>query len=196
VNTAASPSRPEPGQLTVADAVAWRAWLDIHEDVSNGVWLTLAKKGTTTPTTLTYQEALDEALCSGWIDGRKQSIDSAIYRQHFTPRRARSIWSRRNVDLVDGLTAASRMRERGQAEIERARTDGRWDRAYAGAAAMIVPNDFLSALKGTEGAEPAFFALTASARYPILLDITTASSDALRATRIARHIGRIVAQSP
>lgn len=193
MKTTVAPSRPEPERLTVADAVAWRAWLDINEDVSNGVWLTLAKKGTTTPTTLTYQEALDEALCSGWIDGRKQSIDSAIYRQHFTPRRARSIWSKRNVGLVDGLITAGRMRERGRVEIERARADGRWAGAYAGAAAMIVPVDFLAALKGTEGAEAAFLALPASARYPILLDITTASSDALRATRIARHIGRIVA---
>ncbi len=87
-----------PNQLTVANAAEWRAWLDENEETNNGVWVTLAKKGTRTPTSLTYAQALDEALCSGWIDSRKNAINETTYRQHFTPRRARSIWSKRNVE--------------------------------------------------------------------------------------------------
>jgi len=136
-------------RLTVADAGAWRTWLDEHEDGSDGVWLTLAKKGAHAPTSLTYREALDEALCSEWIDGRKNSIDGATFRQHFTPRRRRSLWSARNVELVAALTAAGRMRDRGRAEVDRARADGRWDRAYAGAATIEVPADLLEALQAS-----------------------------------------------
>ena len=90
-------------RLTVPDAAAWRAWLDANEATSDGVRLVLAKKGTSSPTSLTYAEALDEALCSGWIDGRRNAIDEATFQQHFTPRRARSIWSVRNVDHVARL---------------------------------------------------------------------------------------------
>ncbi|WP_330950492.1 YdeI/OmpD-associated family protein [Microbacterium aurantiacum] len=153
------------------DAAAWRAWLDRHEDSSDGVWLTLAKKGTTTPTSLTYAEALDEARCSGWIDGRKHAVDTATYRQHFTPRRARSMWSKRNVDHVTRLIDTGRMRDRGIAEIERAKADGRWDRAYEGSAAITVPADLRAALDAEPHAEAAFQTLSKSARYPILLDI-------------------------
>lgn len=183
-------------ELTVLDADAWRAWLDTNECTSDGVWLTLAKKGTRTPTSLTYAQALDEALCSGWIDGRKKAVDSAIYRQHFTPRRARSLWSRRNVDRVSALIDAGRIRERGRAEIERARVDGRWDRAYAGTATIEVPGDLLDALRASPGANAAFQALGRSARYPILLDVATARTDALRAARIARHIARLLPPTP
>jgi uncharacterized protein YdeI (YjbR/CyaY-like superfamily) len=182
----------EHEQLTVPDAAAWREWLDENEDTSDGVWVTLAKKGTHTPTSLTYAQALDEALCSGWIDGRKNAIDTATYRQHFTPRRARSMWSQRNIELVAALTDSARMRTRGRAEIERAQADGRWDRAYAGAATIEVPEDLLVALRRSPGAEAAFGDLGSTARYPILLDVTTASNERVRAARIARHVGRLV----
>ena len=128
-------------ELVVLDADAWRAWLVAHEDEPDGVWLVLAKKGTTEPTTLTYAQALDEALCSGWIDGQKRSRDAATFLQRFTPRRKASLWSERNIGLVATLTAAGRMRDRGQAEVDRAKADGRWDRAYAGAATATVPED-------------------------------------------------------
>lgn len=150
--SSAPPSTP-PAQLTLADVNAWRAWLDANEHISNGVWLTLAKKGTTVPTSLTYAEALSEALCSGWIDGRKNAIDDATYRQHFTPRRARSMWSKRNVDLVGGLIAAGRMRERGLVEIALAKADGRWDRAYSGAARISRHVDRLAASATPEQAQ-------------------------------------------
>lgn len=108
--------------FVVPDAAAWRAWLDAHEESSDGVWLVLAKKGTTSPTSLTYDRALDEALCSGWIDGQKRSLDAATFLQRFTPRRRASIWSARNVGIVARLVEESRMRPRGQAEVQD--TDG------------------------------------------------------------------------
>lgn len=180
-----------PPTLTVPDAAAWRAWLDRHEDSIHGVWLSLAKKGTTTPTSLTYAEALDEALCSGWIDGRKHAVDTATYRQHFTPRRARSMWSKRNVDHVTRLIETGRMRERGIAEIERAKADGRWDRAYEGAATIAVPAQLQNALDAEPRAAAAFHALGKTARYPILLDIATAPNDTTRTARISRHVQRL-----
>ncbi len=111
--------------LTVKDAAAWRAWLDANEHTSDGVWLVLAKKGTVEPTSLSYTEALDEALCSGWIDGQKKSFDSVVFLQRFTPRRKRSIWSLRKTGIVEQLIAQGRMRERGMSEIELAKADGR-----------------------------------------------------------------------
>lgn len=178
-------------RLTVADAGAWRTWLDEHEDGSDGVWLTLAKKGAHAPTSLTYREALDEALCSGWIDGRKNSIDGATFRQRFTPRRRRSLWSARNVELVAALTAAGRMRDRGRAEVDRARADGRWDRAYAGAATIEVPADLLEALQASPTADASFRAQSSSTRYPIVLDVTSASTATTRAARISRHVAKL-----
>ncbi|GAA1908097.1 YdeI/OmpD-associated family protein [Arthrobacter gandavensis] len=183
--------RAAPPELVVADAAAWRAWLQENDDVSDGVWLILAKKGTRIPTSLTYAEALEEALCSGWIDGRRNTVDSATFRQHFTPRRARSLWSKRNVELVAGLIQAGRMRVRGQAEIDRAQADGRWDRAYGGPAALEVPAELDAALAAAPDAAAAFADLGRSARYPILHQVVTAPNDAVRAARIARQVARL-----
>ncbi|SDO31207.1 Uncharacterized conserved protein YdeI, YjbR/CyaY-like superfamily, DUF1801 family [Microbacterium sp. ru370.1] len=181
-------------ELTVADVTAWRAWLDAHESESDGVWLVLAKKGTTSPTTLTYAQALDEALCSGWIDGRKQSKDAATFRQHFTPRRARSMWSARNVDIVARLAEEGRMRPRGADEIARARADGRWDRAYAGSATIEVPADLRAALDAVPAAARAFAALTKAERYSVLHPIVTATTDPVRAARISRHVAALATE--
>ncbi|RIJ08315.1 hypothetical protein DZF97_11210, partial [Clavibacter nebraskensis] len=132
--------------LTVPDRAAWRAWLDRHEEASDGVWLVLAKKGTTDPTSPTYAEALDEALCSGWIDGQTASIDERIFRRRITPRRKASLWSERNIGLVATLTAEGRMRPAGIRDVERAQADGRWERAYAGQASASEPEDLRAAL--------------------------------------------------
>ena len=183
--------RAVPPELTVADAAAWRAWLQENDVVSDGVWLILAKKGTRVPTSLTYAEALEEALCSGWIDGRRNAVDSATFRQHFTPRRARSLWSKRNLELLGGLIEAGRMRRRGQDEIDRAQADGRWDRAYGGPAALEVPGDLLAALSAAPDAAEAFAKLGRSARYPILHQVVTAPNDKVRAARIAREVARL-----
>jgi uncharacterized protein YdeI (YjbR/CyaY-like superfamily) len=112
-------------ELTVVDAAGWRAWLDQNWSAA-GVWLVLARKGTVSPTSLSYGPALEEAACYGWIDGQVRRRDSATYFQRFTPRRPRSVWSRGNIALAERLIAEGRMQEAGLRAIERARQDGRW----------------------------------------------------------------------
>ncbi|MBI9113858.1 YdeI/OmpD-associated family protein [Sanguibacter suaedae] len=177
-----------PADLVLPDVGAWRRWLDTHEDASDGVWLRLAKKGTTSPTSLTYAQALDEALCSGWIDGQKRSHDASTFVQRFTPRRRRSMWSRRNVGLVARLTEEGRMRARGVAEVVAAQADGRWERAYAGAATMEVPPDLTAALDASPAAAQAFATLDSQNRYAVLHRIVTAPDDTVRERRRARLV--------
>jgi uncharacterized protein YdeI (YjbR/CyaY-like superfamily) len=174
--------------FAVADAAAWREWLDVNEEVSDGVWLLLAKKGTVFPTSLSYAQALDEALCSGWIDGQKRSNDASTFLQRFTPRRKASMWSQRNVGLVAGLIAEDRMRPRGQAEIQRAQDDGRWDRAYAGQASIEVPEDLNAALAVSPAAATAFTSLTSVNRYAVLHRIVTAPNPKTRLARLTRLV--------
>jgi uncharacterized protein YdeI (YjbR/CyaY-like superfamily) len=121
-------------ELTVADVAAWRSWLAAHHDRPDGVWLVLAKKGTLEPTSLTYLDALDEAVAHGWIDGQNRRRDERTYLQRFTPRRARSNWSQTNVRRVERLTAAGRMHPAGVAEVDRAKADGRWPPLTGGGA--------------------------------------------------------------
>ncbi len=118
-------------ELTVADGAEWGAWLAEHSGELTGIWLVLAKKGTTVPTSLTYEQAVEEALCHGWIDGLARRRDEATYSQRFTPRRARSNWSQSNVGRVERLIPAGRMRPAGLAEVERAKADGRWSGGQA-----------------------------------------------------------------
>ncbi|ALJ19780.1 hypothetical protein AOA12_07615 [Microbacterium sp. No. 7] len=181
----------EPEILVVADAAAWRAWLDEHEHEPDGVWLLLAKKGVTEPTSLSYAQALDEALCSGWIDGQSKSIDERTYRQRFTPRRARSMWSARNVGHIARLAEEGRLRPRGLAEVERARGDGRWDRAYAGSATIETPADLRAALDAHPPAAEVFAGLNAQGRYAVLHRVVTAATDKTRAARIARLVAAL-----
>lgn len=188
---AESRTSAEPEVLVVADAAAWRAWLDVNESVSDGVWLLLAKKGTTSPTSLSYDLALQEALCSGWIDGQKKSMDAATFRQRFTPRRRASLWSERNIGLVTRLTEEGRMRPRGHAEIEGAKADGRWDRAYPGAARAQVPDDLAAALIASTAAASAFAGLNGRNRYAVLHRIMTAPSPSSRANRLATLVGML-----
>ncbi|MGY0071895.1 YdeI/OmpD-associated family protein (plasmid) [Streptomyces sp. QTS137] len=181
------------GRLIVADAQAWRAWLDAHESSSAGVKLILAKKGITKPTSLAYAEALEEALCSGWIDGRRNAVDARTFQQHFTPRRTASIWSRRNVAIVATLIEQGRMRPRGFAEIERAKADGRWDRAYAGQAEAEVPADLAQALAASPTAAVRFIALTRAQRYNVIHQVITAPSETSRRNRITKSLTRLEA---
>ena len=127
-----------------ADAAAWEHWLERHPQ-SSGVWLKIAKKDASIPS-VTYSEALDVALCHGWIDGQKKGFDAQFFLQRFTPRRARSTWSKINVAKIDVLTAAGRMRPAGLREVEAAKADGRWDAAYDGAKSMDVPPELAQAL--------------------------------------------------
>src|SRR5881398_3834705 len=133
-------------ELVVPDACTWREWLGEHHDESPGVWLVLAKKGESEPTSLTYEQALEEALCHGWIDGQVRRRDEATYRQRFTPRRRRSSWSERNTGIAERLLAEGRMHPAGAAEMKRAKADGRWGAAYPGQASIEVPPDLAAAL--------------------------------------------------
>jgi uncharacterized protein YdeI (YjbR/CyaY-like superfamily) len=142
-------------ELVVADADALRTWLADHQDDTVGVWLVLGKKGVTDPTGLSYEQAVLEGLCVGWIDGQGRRRDEATYTIRFTPRRSRSIWSEVNVGRVARLEEEGRMQPRGRAEVEKAKADGRWEAAYGGAATIAVPDDLVAAL----AAEPAAQAL-------------------------------------
>jgi uncharacterized protein YdeI (YjbR/CyaY-like superfamily) len=181
----------EQPTLTVPDAAAWRAWLSKHCEESTGVWLSLAKKGVTKPTSLTYDQALDEAICHGWIDGQVRRLDERTYRQRFTPRRARSSWSKRNVGIVERLTSEDRMRPAGVAAVERAKADGRWDAAYAGQAAIEVPADLAAALHAEPAAQAMFDILTSQNRYAVLLRIKDAKRPDTRARRIERFVAML-----
>ena len=120
------------------DAAHWRAWLAKHHDSSAGVWLVLAKQNTVEPTSLNHDQALEEALCHGWIDGQLRGRDAETYYQRFSRRRRRSAWSKRNIEIAEGLVAAGRMHPAGIAELESARADGRSEAAYAGSAKRQV----------------------------------------------------------
>jgi uncharacterized protein YdeI (YjbR/CyaY-like superfamily) len=179
---------PDLELLVLDDAVAWRRWLDVYEDVSDGVWLALAKKGVTSPTSLTYDQALEEALCSGWIDGQVRGVDASVFAQRFTPRRRASIWSARNVGIVADLEAAGRLRARGLAEVERAKADGRWDRAYAGSASVEVPEDLAAALAASPAAGARFAELNRQNRYAVIHRVITAPSATARTNRLAKLV--------
>ncbi|MPZ65256.1 MAG: hypothetical protein GEU83_06960 [Pseudonocardiaceae bacterium] len=178
-------------ELTVADVGAWRDWLGEHHDSATGVWLVLAKKGTTQPTSLSYGQALDEALCHGWIDGQARRLDETTYRQRFTPRRAQSQWSKRNVGIAERLTAERRMRPAGLAEVERAKADGRWDSAYAGPASIEMPIDLTAALTAAPRARAMFDILTSQNRYAILYRIASAKRPGTRARRIDQFVAML-----
>jgi len=178
-------------ELIVPDAHAWRRWLAIHHGDAAGVWLVLAKKGTTEPTRLTYAEALDEALCHGWIDGQTASGDKATYRQRFTPRRTRSRWSARNVGIVSRLRAEGRMHPAGEAEVERAQGDGRWEAAYSGAASSEVPPDLAAALGAHPSAQAMFEILSSQNRYAILFRISDAKLPATRERRVNQFVAML-----
>lgn len=181
----------EQEQLTLPDVASWRAWLDQHEETSKGVWLVMAKKSVTSPTSLGYADALQEALCSGWIDGQRKSRDDKTFLQRFTPRRKTSIWSQRNVGYVEALIAEGRMRERGFAEIERAQADGRWDQAYAGQAGAQVPEDLAAALEVSPTAKATFAALGSQGRYHVLHQLMIAATPATRARRLEKFMAKL-----
>ena len=177
--------------LTLVDAAAWRAWLDENHKEPHGLWLRLAKKGTTAPTSLTYEQALDEALCHGWIDGQVRRLDKLTYRQRFTPRRARSAWSKRNTDHIKRLTGEGRIKPAGLAAVQRAKADGRWEAAYAGQATMEMPADLAGALSAEPAAQAMFDILTSQNRYAVLLRIHSAKRADTRSRRIEQFVAML-----
>ncbi len=174
-------------ELLLLDAAAWRAWLGVHHE-EPGVWLVLAKKGTSEPTELTYGQALDEALCHGWIDGQVRRRDERTYRQRFTPRRSRSQWSARNVGKVERLQAEGRMHPAGRAAIAQAKANGSWAAAYPGQASIEVPSDLADALAAEPAARAAFEGLSSQNRYAVLYRIHSAKRSDTRARRIERFV--------
>jgi uncharacterized protein YdeI (YjbR/CyaY-like superfamily) len=182
---------PDMPELVVADASAWRGWLAEHHARSGGVWLTLAKQGTTRPTSLTYAEALEEALSQGWIDGQLRSGDDTTYTRRFTPRRVGSAWSKRNVGIVEQLMRDGRMQPAGIAEVDRAKEDGRWSSAYAGSASIEVPPDLEAALRANKEARAMFDSLDRQNRYAILYRIGAAKRADTRARRIEQFVAML-----
>jgi uncharacterized protein YdeI (YjbR/CyaY-like superfamily) len=175
-------------ELLVLDAAAWGAWLAAEHAQASAVWLVLAKKGTLQPTSLTYDQALEEALCHGWIDGQVRRRDEITYRQRFTRRRPRSGWSKRNVGIAQRLIAEDRMKPPGAAEIERAQSDGRWEAAYAGPASIEVPAELAAALAASPAASEMFAKLSSQNRYAILYRIATAKQAKTRTRRIEQFV--------
>ena len=153
--------------------------------------LVLAKKGTTEPTSLTYDQALEEALCFGWIDGQARRRDESTYQQRFTHRRPRSSWSKRNVGIAERLLAEGRMHPAGVAEVERAKADGRWAAAYAGSADIEVPPELAAALAAEPRAQAMFEILTSQNRYAVLYRIATAKGADTRARRIDQFVAML-----
>jgi uncharacterized protein YdeI (YjbR/CyaY-like superfamily) len=178
-------------ELIVEDAAAWSAWLAGRHAEAAGVWLVLAKRGGTSPTRLTYDEALEEALCHGWIDGQVRSRDEGTYKQRFTPRRPRSAWSKRNVEIAERLIGEGRMQPAGNAAIERARADGRWEAAYTGPATIEVPDDLAAALAAEPKAAAAFERLTSQNRYAILYRLATARQAKTRSRRLVELVAML-----
>lgn len=172
-----------------ADAEAWEAWLEGQTD-SKGVWLKIAKKGADVDS-VTYAEALDVALCHGWIDGQKRACDERYFLQRFTPRRPRSVWSKINVGHVERLTAAGRMRTRGLREVEAAKADGRWDQAYGGGRDMPVPDELAQALARNAKARRFFEQLDRTNRYAFCWRVQTAKKAETRQSRAATFVAML-----
>lgn len=178
-------------ELIVADGDAWRAWLGSHHETSTGVWLVLAKKGITDPTSLTYDMALEEALCHGWIDGQGGRRDERTYRLHFTPRRTRSLWSARNVGIVSRLITQGRMQPAGMTQVALAKADGRWDAAYGGQATIEVPADLDAALAATPAAQAMFEILNRGNRFAVVYRVESAKRPDTRARRIEQLVAML-----
>jgi uncharacterized protein YdeI (YjbR/CyaY-like superfamily) len=168
----------------------WEAWLDEHHASAKGLWLKIAKKDTGIDT-VTYAEAVDSALCYGWIDGQRASFDETYFLQKFTPRARRSKWSKINRDKVAELTRQGRMKPAGLAEVEQAKQDGRWDAAYEGQRTATVPEDLRLELDKNPEALAFFATLSSQNRYAILFRIQDAKRPETRARRIAQFIAML-----
>jgi uncharacterized protein YdeI (YjbR/CyaY-like superfamily) len=179
---------PIVNELIVKDRRAWSVWLRREHAKTDAIWLVLARKGVVDPTSLSRAQALEVALCFGWIDGQAKSRDDRTYLQRFTPRRSRSPWSMINVEAATRLIAEGRMQPAGLVEVERARADGRWADAYAGPATIQVPDDLIAALAERPTAAAMFEILTSQNRFSILLQTTTAKRPETRARRIAKFV--------
>jgi uncharacterized protein YdeI (YjbR/CyaY-like superfamily) len=174
--------------LDFADAQAWESWLAAQGGNATGVWLKIAKAGNT-ESSLTKAQAIDAALCHGWIDGQIDKWDQAWFLTRFTPRKRTSKWSENNRKRADQLVADGRVAPAGLAEIEAAKADGRWDTAYAPASTAQEPEDLKAALDAEPAARAFFDTLSGANRYAILYRVQTAKKPETRAARIAKFVG-------
>jgi uncharacterized protein YdeI (YjbR/CyaY-like superfamily) len=174
---------PAPDTLRCRSARAFETWLRKNHSASDGVWLEIAKAGAPA-STIGYDEALEIALCYGWIDGQKKAQDPMYWLQRFTPRRPRSMWSKVNRARAEALIAAGRMQASGQAEIDRAKADGQWDAAYDSARTSAIPADLQAALDAQPKARAFFSTLNAANRYAVLWRVQTAKKPETRTKRI------------
>jgi uncharacterized protein YdeI (YjbR/CyaY-like superfamily) len=180
----------EPAVLAFATAADWQTWLGQNYGETAGVMMKIAKKSTGIPS-VTHDEALDVALCYGWIDGVRKPFDDQYFLQKFTPRRIRSLWSKRNIDKVGKLEAAGRMHPAGRAEVERAKQDGRWAAAYDSPANMPVPDDFLQALAKNPSAETTFQTLNKANHFAIAFRLHTAKRPETRRRRLEQMLATL-----
>ena len=181
---------PEQPIIAFSSAAVFRRWLTKNHVEHPGIWMQIAKKDSGIAS-VTYAEALDEALCLGWIDGQKKRLDEAAWLQKFTKRGVRSLWSKVNVGHIERLTREGRMQPAGQAAVDAAKADGRWDAAYHSASKAELPADFLAALAKHKKAEAFFATLNQSNRYAIYFRITTAKKPETRAKRIADFVAML-----
>jgi len=165
----------------------WETWLKEHHADTKGIWLKLAKKAAGTPS-VSYAEALDSALCYGWIDGQKATFDDKYWLQKFTPRGARSMWSKVNCDKATALIADGRMQPAGLRQVELARSDGRWEAAYESQSKITIPDDFQRELDKNQRAKEFFSTLDSANRYAVLFRIQTAKKPETRSARIQKFI--------
>ena len=176
--------------LQFPDPTAWERWLQDHHAASQGVWLRIAKKASGIPT-VTHAQALEEALCYGWIDGQRAPLDKTFFLQRFTPRRARSKWSQINRQKAIELIEQGRMKAAGLAEVESAKSDGRWDAAYAPQSSLTVPEDFQRALAENPAANEFFATLRGARRYSFIYRIADAKRPETRARRIKEFVAML-----
>jgi uncharacterized protein YdeI (YjbR/CyaY-like superfamily) len=186
----AKSSQPELPTLAFASAKEWEAWLERHHATAPGVWIKLAKKGSGIPS-VTYMEAVNVGLCYGWIDSQSKSLDDHQYVQRFTPRRARSPWSKINRAKAEEFIAQGKMRPAGMREVQAAQADGRWEAAYDGQRTIEVPPDLKKLLDKNAKAKRFFAALDSKNRYAVLHRIQQARKPETRARRIEQFVAML-----
>lgn len=180
----------ELDELVVPDAAALRAWLHAHHETSPGVWLAITRKGGTV-TSLTWQEAVDEALCVGWIDSQTRRRDEQTSWIRYTPRRPRSIWSQRNVTHVARLEAEGRMLPAGRAAVEAAKADGRWAAAYSAQSEAEIPADLAAAIAAVPEAQAMLDVLTKANRFALVYRLGAVKRPETRARKIEEYVAML-----
>lgn len=176
--------------LLFADQAGMEAWLEENHETSDGVWLKIAKKGAREPS-VTYDEAVELALCFGWIDSQKRGFDETHFLQRFTPRRPRGRWSRINREKAEALIAAEKMRATGLAEVEAAKADGRWEAAYEGQRTAQVPPDLQRELDANPAAKEFFAGLDRANRYAIVYRLNDAKKPETRERRLRKFVAML-----